>query len=66
MKTSHEDYLKQTLQSKKYELEHLNTQHRIDIAVYNAKKRKGNNANLLNRISTRRKIAKHLYFLHTN
>lgn len=38
MKIDHETYLKEVLKSKKNELEHLNTEHRIAIAVYEAKK----------------------------
>ena len=38
MKLSHEEYLKQSLTSKKLELENLNINHRIAIAEYNARK----------------------------
>lgn len=38
MKLSHEGYLKQTLNTRKNELENLNINHMVAIAEYNARK----------------------------
>jgi predicted nucleic-acid-binding protein len=38
MKISHEAYLKQLLDSKKFEMDRLNQDHRVSVAIYDIRK----------------------------